>query len=471
MFVSKGEVLSARDHIAVLRGHRMLMGAAHGLGRSPVNDSPTRAAAHSRSVPAPASVLALFVSTLGCSAAGGAPMPQGEAQGGAGARSGETNANPMSGGDGGDGPAAGPSGAPTGAGYTSMAPPMLQPIARGPVGRWEYHEIAGAECRDGSPAGFYTRFSDTSTNLVIYLEQGGACFNPALCAYNPATVDERMTGRALSETLVGMQSVRQEPPSTGIFDASRSENPVRDWNMVWVPYCTGDAHAGSRPNAMVPGVAAPQQFVGYLNMQKFVGHIVPTFHDAERVLLTGTSAGSFGAGLNFNQVQDAFGATPVTLLMDSGIPLSDAFMASCLQHTWRDLWNFEVLLPPECTECRNADGGGLIELVLFSARKYAGVRAGVLTPTEDDVMRFFLAFGENQCAGAPSYPEGKYTQALMDLRQLSAPYSAQFSSYYVSGIEHMHLQFDAFYQALSGGVTVADWTRELIGGRIQNVGP
>jgi hypothetical protein len=265
--------------------------------------------------------------------------------------------------------------------------------------------------------------------------------------------------------------VRQEPPSTGIFDATRPDNPFQSWNMVWIPYCTGDAHSGSAPNTMVPGVAEPQQFVGYLNMQKFVGHIVPTFSDAGRVVLTGTSAGSFGAGLNFNQVQDAFGATPVTLLMDSGVPLSDAFMAPCLQKTWRDLWNYDALMPPECDECRHADGGGLIELVFFSARKYPNVRAGIISATEDDVMRFFMGFGENECGGAGSYAMGKYTQAVGDLRQLATPYAAQFASYYVPGINHMYLQFDDFYQPLAGGVSVSSWVTDLLNGTTTNVGP
>jgi hypothetical protein len=256
-----------------------------------------------------------------------------------------------------------------------------------------------------------------------------------------------------------------------MFDFTRADNPFKDWNMVWIPYCTGDAHGGSHPNATVPGVSDTQQFSGYTNMQKFVGHIAPTFTNAEQVVLAGSSAGSFGAGLSYNQVQDAFGATPVTLIADSGIPFSDAFMAACLQRTWRDLWNFDPLLPPECAECRNADGGGFLNLVFFSAQKYPNARLGIISATEDDVMRFFFAFGENECAGAASYPSGKYTQALQDLRQLAAPYSGQFGSYYVPGIEHMYLSFDDFYEPLSGGVTIASWVSDLIAGTARNVGP
>jgi hypothetical protein len=360
----------------------------------------------------------------------------------------------------------------TGTSYTSMAPPMLDPLPRGPAGQWQYHEIDGALCRDGSAAGFYTRFSDTSQNLVIYLEQGGACFNSTLCAFNPASIDETMTGRTLTEAIGGLEKgVRQQPPSTGLFDATRPENPVGDWNMVWVPYCTGDAHGGSSPNASVPGVDTPQQMVGYMNMQRFIGHIVPTFQGAGQVLLTGTSAGSIGAGLSYNQVQDAFGATPVTLVMDSAVPFSDAYMAPCLQQTWRDLWNFEALLPPECTDCRNPDGGGLLNLVFFSAQKYPNARLGIISANEDDVMRFFYSFGLDDCHGGGSYPDGLYTEAVTDLRAQAVPYSAQFASYYVNGIHHMYEQFDDFYAPLSGGLSIAQWLGALLEGTAQSVGP
>jgi hypothetical protein len=66
---------------------------------------------------------------------------------------------------------------------------------------------------------------------------------------------------------------------------------------------------------------------------------------------------------------------------------------------------------------------------------------------------------------------GKYTQAIADLRQLAVPYSAQFGSYYVPGIDHMYLQFDDFYQPLAGGVSIASWVTDLLNGTTVNVGP
>jgi hypothetical protein len=354
-----------------------------------------------------------------------------------------------------------------------MAPPMLDPIPHEPAGQWAYHEIDGATCRDGSKAGFYTRFSDSSKKLLIYLEQGGACFNSALCMFNPAAVTESLAGRTLTETISPgvKKGVRQEPQKTGIFDFNNAQNPYKDWNAVWVPYCTGDAYGGSAPNATVPGVTGTQQFTGYTNMQKFVGHIVPTWKDAERVVLTGTSAGSFGAGINYNQVQDAFGTVPVSLIMDSGIPFSDQFMAPCLQKIWRDLWKLDAVMPPDCPDCRNADGGGFLNLVFYTAKKFPSTKLGVISASEDDIMRFFFGFGENSCGQGGNYAPGKYTQGLANLRQVSAPYKSQFASYFVPGVKHMYSQFDDFYQPLAGNVTLVSWVNDVLAGNMHDVGP
>ena len=52
---------------------------------------------------------------------------------------------------------------------------------------------------------------------------------------------------------------------------------VAGWNLFFVPYCTGDLHAGNNPRAGGGnGVPADQSFVGYANMAHYLKRIVPT---------------------------------------------------------------------------------------------------------------------------------------------------------------------------------------------------
>src|SRR5690349_13236378 len=67
----------------------------------------------------------------------------------------------------------------TGSGPTCPAtPPIEGPGITGPDHQWTWIPIAGSKCLDGSQAGFGFRPSSTSKKLYIYLEGGGACFNP-----------------------------------------------------------------------------------------------------------------------------------------------------------------------------------------------------------------------------------------------------------------------------------------------------
>ena len=182
--------------------------------------------------------------------------------------------------------------------FVNLAPPMgaaLDPKENDPVpgadagmsapSGWNFYGSDGAICRDGSPAGFYVRYNPSSTKLMIYLEGGGVCLSPHFCDHNPKNMNEVFPGGSLNgESFAGSlmtQAGLQAPYTDGIFDNTNSANPFQNWNQVYIPYCTGDAHAGTITSTLADGVNPFQMdtwhFVGYLNMQKFIGRLVPTF--------------------------------------------------------------------------------------------------------------------------------------------------------------------------------------------------
>src|SRR4051812_3755944 len=55
-------------------------------------------------------------------------------------------------------------------------------------GEWTYFTVDGAICRDGSPAGYYIRKGESS-NLLIFLNGGGICYDDFFCGINPANVN------------------------------------------------------------------------------------------------------------------------------------------------------------------------------------------------------------------------------------------------------------------------------------------
>lgn len=318
--------------------------------------------------------------------------------------------------------------------------------------RWTWVPIPGTRCMDGSETGIGVNLSSASSDVVIVLEGGGACFDEFTCTagtihqdgFDQATFGAVMAGMGYS----------------GILNRNLAVNPLKDWSYVFVPYCTGDVHAGNNPSG--PG---GRMHVGFENIRHDLERIVPTFKSATRVVLTGSSAGGVGAGFNYDQVQRAFGDTPVLLLDDSGPVLSDTYLKPCVQQRFRTSWNMDATLPADCADCRSADGGGLINMARYIARTHPRSRFAMISGTTDAVMRTFFSFGYSRDCKTPSYfPPADFEAGLMEFRSIAIAERAPFHVFYPRSEMHTWLLTDAQLLTTAGGVRLADWIGDFVNG-------
>ncbi|MBV8758559.1 MAG: hypothetical protein JO257_14835 [Deltaproteobacteria bacterium] len=294
--------------------------------------------------------------------------------------------------------------------------------------QWTYVPIDGSQCIDGSPTGIGVN-PGTNGDLLIYLEGGGACFNSGTC---PHASHLNGWGPADFASNIG-------PYNIGIFDRTDDLNPFHDATFVFIPYCTGDVHAGSKPDGM-----GGRHFVGYGNVGHALDYLIPKSTKVTRVILSGSSAGGFGALINYDRTATAFGTTPVDLLDDSGPPLEDSVMTPCLQKMFRDMWNLDAALPASCTVCTQADGGGLENALPFLADKYPDRRLGLVTSTQDGTIRSFYGYGYPDCvAGAsdPLMPASVYESGITELRDVKLAGHNNFRVYSKDSMEHVWLLF------------------------------
>jgi hypothetical protein len=378
--------------------------------------------------------------------------------------------------------------------YESLAPPMTTPLPRENMGTWNWTDVEGAVSRDGSPAGFWYKYSTTnSKNLLVYLVGGGVCPDNSFCNINPANKNQSLTAEGIlagtGNAILQMPEPEAQDPNlerwkSGIFKDDPT-NPVRDWNVVFIPYVTGDVFFGSRPNGTIPDVPGTFQFVGKTNMQQFLGRIVPTFADSKIVMLAGSSAGGIGALLNATYVADAFidqghGARMV-LLDDAGPFFEDEYLEVCIQKRYRDTFGLDESFPKDCEGCVTADGGGLAKGVLnYLLDKYPGERiGGLIDSNEDEIMKFFFSEGQENCgyidnpiAGLLVYPPGLYPRALTGLLKLVPP--NVMSSYIWEGTLHQNVfqtaSGDRFYMKNGLNQTVAEWLTDLLAGKGTRIG-
>lgn len=336
--------------------------------------------------------------------------------------------------------------------------PLGEAVAN--VGQWTFLEVPGSVCRDGSDTGIGVRLQEGADDLMIYLEGGGACFNGETCRANDSSFDEddfddRVAGFGGSFSL-----------NSGIFRTS-ADNPVGDWNMVYVPYCTGDVHGGSFPGALVGGPGdpfglGPQQFVGHGNVERALALLADGLGDRpDDVLLTGASAGGFGTLVNFPAVAETFRGADLTLFDDSGpIFFQDNVLSPDLGDGFVAQFNFAGTLPG-AAEVTGRDG--LQNIYGYLARTYPDATFGLASYLEDGTIRRFFGFGQ---------PDGDISgdEFAAGLRDIRAEVPEGWATYFAAGSGHTFVLDRGFYAA-SDGVTLNDWLADLLDGEAPDVDP
>lgn len=321
---------------------------------------------------------------------------------------------------------------------------------------WTWVPFADSRCRSGSMAGLGLSLNPASDNVMIFLDGGGACFNSETCS--PISNADSI--------------VRQQPLQAGIFDRAHPENPIRDWNFVYVPYCTGDVHLGTNEAGSIEGVSGVQYFVGRLNLLSFLHRLVPTFAAAHRVLLAGVNAGGFGASANAPFVQWAFGDIPLTMIDDSGPLFSENYVPRCLREIYRTTWGLDQSILRDCGAACTPDGDYTTQFLERTARLVNNRFTGTIESTEDSIIRGYFGIGTNgglnDCQGSifggqPMDVE-TFQGGLREYRDRVRPFPG-FSTFYPSGTQHTWLTSSSFYTGSAGGARLVDWFRGVLDGQ------
>ncbi len=327
---------------------------------------------------------------------------------------------------------------------------VVEPVVLGPDDTWTWVDVPGSLCMDGSMSGFGIYPSSKSKKLLIFMQDGGACFNTTTCAgvFNP---DGYGADKFAGFSGPGGQGSR------GIFAKDNDLNAFKDYSMIYVPYCSGDIHAGSRTELNDYGKIS----LGYENYQKYLNTFYAAFLDVEQVVVSGSSAGGFGAVVNFDQTAEKFDISNIHLLDDSAPPLSDTYNTPALQSHLRDQWELGPSMPEDCTDCEGANGGGLGNFTTFLARKYPESRFGYIQSYRDGTMKLFFGFGNPFPNGAP-LDDATMTAAVKELRDVKFAEDDNLHMYSIDSGEHVKLYDNS--DSISGGVSLKQWLKDFESG-------
>ena len=302
------------------------------------------------------------------------------------------------------------------------------------------------QCSDGSDWHFYARpGAADSSQVMVMFEGGGACWNELTCTpstgvYKQRVFDDRDAYEPTALAEIG-----------GVFDESNPANPLADYTVVFVPYCTGDTHLG---NAEVTyGDDLTIQHRGAVNSRAAMDWVTQTYPDVEDLFVTGMSAGSVPTPLFAGLLAEELPSARVVALADASgaYPTAPEFSAVIEANGSMDIvpdWDVydgatadDLSIPALMwgTAAHNPDiviarYDNAYDAVQSTFRSFLGVRA-------DDLAADILAIDA-------------------EIEQNSRP----VSSYVAPGDDHTILMSDRLYTETVEGVAFIDWLTDLVTG-------
>jgi len=241
---------------------------------------------------------------------------------------------------------------------------------------WVRVELPGTICSDGSQYRFWYYDSPTSNNMVISYEGGGACWDYPSCsgqtgilgAANPNGIPvdyiTQMKAKFVSPMINGAD------PGITLF-RSKTNLVTNGWDMVYMPYCTGDVHVGNRvvtytdPTGQNPPLTFRHN--GYNNSVAALNFLHTRFPSIGKLLVTGFSAGGVATNTIFYQARRTLQPTvKAYLLNDSGpvFPAPNSSYASYQLHqTITVSWNMASLFSQLPAPFNPANYGSINQMV------------------------------------------------------------------------------------------------------------
>ncbi len=299
---------------------------------------------------------------------------------------------------------------------------------------WTWVDFPDAVCGNGAATGLGLNPTTRSKDVLIYLEGGGACWNQLTCL-NLHTAANLDTGYTQADFLAD--------PFIAPTNLARSEplNPFRDMSYVYVPYCTGDVHAGDSVQAYTATRTVFHK--GAKNLDAFLARLVATFPDARRVFLAGSSAGAFGAQLNYPRVAAAFPHAEVHVLADCG-PMVNPVGTRLSE--WLTAWN--VTIPAACTGCST----DFPSYPRWLSSQFPNSRFALLAYEQDTVLSTFFGY---DLAG-----QATQTRALE-----ASSYDGQPNARYFVLPDASHVMLTGLYTLVgNGSVSLDAWVTDFVDG-------
>ena len=306
----------------------------------------------------------------------------------------------------------------------------------------------------------------TVNKLVVYFEGGGACWDNLTCS-NPFAAGLPADAPQFYSPAVDPAT---DPASfDGIFKSDPA-NPVKDWTMVYIPYCTGDLHAGSANKRYRKfgnaDPAVPSRFTiqhrGFDNFMVVLDWMKKNLDSQPaQLLVTGSSAGGYGATANHPWLARTYPSAQTFVIADASQGVTTP--AFDTGNPGRGAWNLQLAPWVFGTDPSAVPSP---ELLRVASAAQPQVRTAQFTTALDSVQIGFyelmkLRYGPG---GTCSDPAIDWYQQMSATLQSYAATLPNFRHYVAAGDYHTIMRTPLFYSESSAGPSFSNWTASMLAG-------
>jgi len=335
--------------------------------------------------------------------------------------------------------------------FATSAQTNLTPVADLEEG-WNVLETDG-QCTAGTPFQFYAKSTDASNDLLVYFNGGGACWFGQACD---------LSSEPNIHSPFADMDANNPNLSEGIFDFENIENPFANYNIVFIPYCTGDVHIGSgeRQYSYQDGAGKEVHYTahhdGFENSTQALDWVYENFTAVDNVVVAGSSAGAIGASFYAGLVAEHYPSAPVVVLADA----AGGYRTSKLPITL-NAWDTAAILPDwEEYVGKTNDSLTFEDFYIASKNHNANIRIAQYNAAEDEVQKSFT-YVIGDAPGSFSLP----LRILSSYQEIEGA-TDEFFSYTAGGPVHTILRSEIFYDYEVEDTRFVDWVQDLIDGKV-----
>ncbi|WP_234405598.1 pectinacetylesterase family protein [Paenibacillus sp. IHBB 10380] len=175
---------------------------------------------------------------------------------------------------------------------------------------------------DGSEYYLWTKKGE-NPNWIIFFSGGGVSWD-AESASHPIKIMNFMTGRDTGNYFANIPFYMLTLLG-GMLATDNPDNPFKEWNVVYIPYSTGDFHVGnnSAEYKKKNGSSFTMHYNGKNNVQSSLDWIYANVDKPDKLLIAGESAGGFGSAFWANTIAKHYNESEIYQYSDSSYLNSD----------------------------------------------------------------------------------------------------------------------------------------------------